>query len=133
MMLEAALAGVVIPALMDVVKTGMNGISQYIIRKAGGVQPTTIAEKIELDKADVDRLRAIAELDNPHGTPSQWVVDLRASFRYISAGLALVGFFSALFLTGIYPGVAPILPIAGDLAAGAAAFIFGERLLLKFK
>jgi hypothetical protein len=132
-MIEAALAGVVLPAVVDVVKTAMGGLSQYIVRRAGGVQPTTIAEQIELDKANVEKLKAVAELDNPHGTPSQWVVDLRASFRYFAAGFSLVAFFASLLLVGAYPVIAPLIPIAGDLAAGAAAFIFGERLLLKFK
>ena len=132
-MLETVLASVVLPAAIDLGKTVVNGISQYIVRKAGGVQPTTIAEKIELDKADVERLKAVAELDNPYGTPSQWVVDLRASFRYIAAAMAILGFFGALVLTGVNPIFAETVPLTAELAAAAVSFIFGERLLLKFK
>lgn len=132
-MIETALAGVVIPAAVDAVKSLIGGVSQWITRKAGGVVPTTIDEVIKLENANVSRLEALSKLDNPFGSPSQWVVDLRASFRYISAGLFVGGFILNLVLASFYPGAAAFVPITGELAAGAASFIFGERLLLNFK
>ena len=34
-------------------------------------------------KAEAEKLQALAALDSPTGEPSKWIVDLRASFRYI--------------------------------------------------
>lgn len=132
-MIETALAGVVIPAAVDVAKTLFGGISQWITRKAGGVIPTTIDDVIKLENANVSRLEALSKLDNPFGTPSQWVVDLRASFRYIAAAFFVLGFIGNLVLAAYMPLAGTFVPITGELAAGAASFIFGERLLLNFK
>ena len=132
-MIETALAGVVIPAAVDIVKNVFNGVGQWITRKAGGVIPQTIDDVIKLENANVSRLEALSKLDNPFGTPSQWVVDLRASFRYIAAGLFVGGFILNLGLAAVYPIAAQFIPTTGELAAGAASFIFGERLLLNFK
>ena len=132
-MIETALAGVVVPAVVDMAKNLFSGISQWIVRKSGGVIPTTIDEVIKLENANVSRLEALSKLDNPFGAPSQWVVDLRASFRYIAAGLFVGGFVLNLILAATMPAAAAFVPVTGELAAGAASFIFGERLLLNFK
>jgi hypothetical protein len=72
--------------LSALVPIGIEGIKQVITRFAGGVKATTIDEQIKLDASDVARLEAIAKMDAPIGVPSQWVVDLRASCRYIAFG-----------------------------------------------
>lgn len=132
-MIETALAGVIIPAVVDIVKNLFSGVSQYIVRKAGGVVPTTIDEVIKLENANVSRLEALSKLDNPFGTPTQWVIDLRASFRYIAAALFVLGFLLNLVLAAYVPAAGAFVPVTGELAAGAASFIFGERMLLNFK
>ena len=132
-MLETALIGAVVPAGIDILKTLFGGVSQYITRKAGGVIPTSIDEVIQLENSNVTRLEALAKLDNPFGTPTQWVVDLRASFRYIAAALFVLGFLGNLILATFVPPAAEFVPVTGELAAGAASFIFGERMLLNFK
>jgi small basic protein len=132
-MLETALIGALVPAGIDILKTLFGGISQYITRKAGGVIPTSIDEVIQLENSNVTRLEALAKLDNPFGTPTQWVVDLRASFRYIAAALFVLGFLGNLVLATFVPAAGAFIPVTGELAAGAASFIFGERMLLNFK
>ena len=132
-MIETALIGALVPAGLDIVKTLMGGVSQYITRKAGGVIPTTIAEVIQLENSNVTRLEALSKLDNPYGVPSQWVVNLRASFRYIAAALFILCFIVNLLLAAFSPIAGQFIPISGELAAGAASFIFGERMLLSFK
>jgi hypothetical protein len=102
----ALLGSVVVPILTDFIKTSAPSIS----RKVFGV---SVDEQIKMNEADIERLKALATLDTPGGTPSQWVVDLRASFRYIAA--------AALILSGI------------DLASSPFGFIFGERLVLSYK
>lgn len=132
-MLETAILGAVLPALIDIVKTGVGGVSQYITRKAGGVIPTSIDEVIKLENSNVSRLEALSKLDNPFGNPAQWVVNLRASFRYIAAGLFVLCFFVNLLLAAYVPAAGVFVPISGELAAASASFIFGERLLLNFR
>ena len=109
-------------ALLPVVT---QGASQLITKATGGVKPTTVAEQIELDKQDIARLEALAKLDNPVGTPSQWVIDLRASARYVAAGIVIVGGFGVVFLTGAEAQVKALALEAANIAFG---FLFGSRL-----
>jgi len=111
------------------VPVGIEGIKQVINRLTGGVKPTTIAEQIELEKMDISRIEAIAKLDAPAGTPSQWVVDLRASARYIGA----------LFVIGVGIGTlffnvpAEIQRIGIEAANIAFGFLFGSRIMANLK
>lgn len=111
------------------VPVGIEGIKQVINRLTGGVKPTTIAEQIELEKIDISRIEAIARLDTPTGTPSQWVIDLRASARYIGA----------LFVIGVGIGTlffnvpAEIQRIGIEAANIAFGFLFGSRIMANLK
>lgn len=111
--------------LSAIVPIGIEGIKQVITRFAGGVKATTIDEQIKLDASDVARLEAIAKMDAPIGTPSQWVVDLRASCRYIAA-LVVIG---AGILSVYIPGLAPqVVLVALEAANIAFGFLFGTRV-----
>lgn len=118
------LATVVIPAILP---AAVDGLKNILAKWTGGPQATTIDEQIKLQNADVQRLEALAKLDNPYGTPSQWVVDVRASFRYIASGAIVVAvpvsFFVAL--------PEPIRELVLVWGSSAMFFIFGERTLLK--
>jgi hypothetical protein len=121
--MEPILASVVLPAIIDLVKGGAGAIS----RKWFGLG---VDEQIKLQKADVEKLEALAKLDDPKGTPSQWVIDLRASFRYISAVLViLVG----CGITYYSQGNSELVQMGFELIAMPFGFIFGERLLLSLK
>lgn len=120
MILESLLASVVAPAAIDLVKNTAGALA----RKWAGL---SVDDQIKLQNADVTKLEALAKLDNPAGTPSQWVVNLRASFRYIGAGLSIA---SGLFVVVTMPAN-PIMVDAGlQLIAMPFGFIFGERLYL---
>ena len=112
----------IIAALVPV---GAEAIKQVINKFVGGVKPTTVAEQIELDKNDIERTKALAALDTPIGQPSQWVVDLRASARYIGAlvviGVGVVGLF-----TPIDDNVKQMGLEAANIAFG---FLFGSRIV----
>lgn len=117
MILEAILAALV--------PVGIEGVKQVIAKFTGGVRPTTIAEQIQLDQNEIQRLQAIAALDNPYGNPSQWVVDLRASSRYLGA-LAVI----AVGITSIYLPVDDYTKgIALEAANIAFGFLFGTRIM----
>ena len=106
------------------VPVGAEAVKQLITKFTGGVKPATIAEQIQLDQSEIDRLKALASLDNPGGTPSQWVIDLRASSRYIGAlGVIAVG-ISSVFMTLD----ANIKQIALEAANIAFGFLFGTRI-----
>lgn len=125
MLLETALISAVAPAAIDAVKTLFGGIS----RKMGGL---SVEDEVKLANVDIDRLKAVAELDKPEGTPSQWVVDLRASFRYITAGLMV---FGGLIIAGygVYIVNPDAIEIGATIASAPMSFIIGERFLLKFR
>lgn len=118
MILEA-----VIGALVPV---GVEAIKRLIDRFVGGVVPTTVDEAIRLSEVDLKRLEAIAALDDPHGTPSQWVIDLRASSRYLAALIVITTGVSSFFIAGVPPNV---LVIAAEAISTVFGFLFGSRLL----
>jgi hypothetical protein len=121
-MILETLIGALIPV-------GIDGVKQLFTRFAGGVKPTTIAEQLQLDEADIKRIEALAKLDNPYGTPSQWVVDLRASSRYLGALAVIAIGLSTLYLT-IDPFVQRIGLEAANIAFG---FLFGSRIMANLK
>jgi len=119
-MIETALISALAPAAVDALKNLFGGIS----RKVGGL---SVDDEIKLQTANIEKLKALAVLDTPGGTPSQWVIDLRASFRYIAAGIFVIGGLSTLFF-------APTFSTLGvEAAISASSFIFGERMLLSLK
>jgi len=116
--MELTILSALIPAGLDLVKQAGGAIS----RKWFGL---SVEDEIKLRAADVDRLKAVAELDNPHGTPSQWIVDMRAAFRYVSAGVSI--------LAGIYFMASGQAELGMQLVSVPFGFIFGERLWMGLK
>jgi len=94
----------------------------------------TVDEEIKLEEAQVKKLEALAGLDNPYGTPSQWVIDVRASSRYIMGGVSIlagIGLgYTALYepTVDLETSTAILLPMALDLIGIPFSFLFGERL-----
>ena len=58
------------------VPVGVEGIKQALARLFGGVRATTIDEQLKIDANEIEKIKALAALDTPIGTPSQWVIDL---------------------------------------------------------
>jgi len=111
------------------VPVGIDGIKSLIGMFTGGVKPLNVDDQIKLDQNDIAKLEAIAKLDNPCGQPSQWVVDLRASSRYLGALFVIVVGISTLFLP-----VAPEIQRIGIEAANIAfGFLFGTRIMANLK
>ena len=108
----------------------IEGIKQLITRVTGGVKPTTVAEQIQLDASDIERLKVVAALDTPGGTPSQWVIDLRASSRYLGALVTIVAGIAMLFIPGI-PVEAKVLAMEGSSIC--FGFLFGQRIVTNMR
>jgi len=117
MILESLLASVVAPAAID----GLKNILGAATRKWVGL---SVDDQIKLQQADVSKLQALAALDTPVGTPSQWVIDLRSSFRYIAAGVSILGGI------GMFLYLPEMAEIAAQLITMPFGFIFGERMYL---
>jgi hypothetical protein len=112
--------------LSALVPVGVEGIKQAITAVVGGVKPTTVAEQIQLDEQDIKRMQVVAALDTPGGTPSQWVVDLRASSRYIMAGVVILGGIVSLYVPTVPAAVQALALEGANIAFG---FLFGSRLV----
>ena len=111
------------------VPVGVESIKQLVTRFVGGVKPASIDEQIRLNDSEVGKLNALAALDVPAGVPSQWVVDLRASSRYIGA-LAVI----TIGITSIYLPVDDYTKgIALEAANIAFGFLFGSRIMANLK
>jgi len=120
-----------LPAGVDILKDSAGAISRKIVG-------LSVEDEIKLKNADVERLTAIAALDNPYGTPSQWIVDLRASFRYIAAavlilaGVIIMGVGADQYLNPTEMVDAElawgIILLGAETAGAPFSFIFGERM-----
>lgn len=108
----------------------VEGIKQLIVRFTGGVRATTVAEQLQLDNADIERLKAIAALDKVEGNPSQWVVDLRASARYVGALVTILCGIGVLFIPEIDLTVKVIAMEAASVCFG---FLFGQRIMVNLQ
>lgn len=113
----------VIAALVPV---GVEGLKRLIDRFSGGVRPTTVDEEIKLLDADIKRLEAIAALDNPYGSPSQWVVDLRAASRYVAAIVVILAGTCTFYVPGVSEAA---LTLATEAVSIVFGFLFGTRIL----
>lgn len=126
-----SLLALILPSLLPPALDAVKGLFGAAQRKWLGL---TVEEEIKLDEAAVERIKALAALDNPHGTPSQWVVDLRASARYIMAGISIVaGIGIGYAVMFVHNGwseeqMAFMFSTSIDLIGIPFSFIFGERL-----
>jgi len=131
-----SILALILPALLPAAIDAVKGVFGAASRKWIGL---SVDDQIKLEQAAIERLKALASVDQPGGTPSTWVVNLRASFRYIAAclsilsgiGLGYVGLFSPAITSAEMTGV--ILPLATDLIGIPFSFIFGERLYFGMK
>lgn len=119
------IASAVLPAVIDFVKSSGPAISRKVFGES-------VDEQIKLDTAAVQKLEVLAKLDNPYGSPSQWVVDLRASFRYLAALFLIVG-GAGLAYFGATTSNPELTAIGLETAGQPFAFIFGERLYFGLK
>lgn len=116
-----------LPSLVPVLS---NGIGNLISKWTGGAKAQSVDDIVKLGQLEIEKLNALAALDKPYGTPSQWVVDLRASFRYIAVMLVWLFTFAAVF-TPTVP--AELTEVLLTLAGATLSFIIGERMMLSLK
>lgn len=122
-MIAASILPLVLPAFVPVISDAIRGIVGKFTNGAGAI-PQNVDEEIKLMEARTKNLQVLAELDKPSGNISPWVSDLRASFRYVAAGVVILAAVTTLFID--------VTPEVADLSWGAAqsvwSFIFGDRM-----
>ena len=121
-MILEALVGTLIPVFSE-------GLKQAVVSWFGGIKATTIDEQIRLDKNEIEKLEALAKMDQPGGIPSQWVIDLRASARYIMAGAVILAGVSTIF----YPTPPEVQKVAFEASNIVFGFLFGSRIVAGWK
>ncbi len=125
MILETLLGSVVVPAVIDFFK----GAGSAVSRKWFG---ESVDDQIKIQNSDIEKLKALAQLDNPYGTPSLWVINLRASFRYIAA-MVVIAVGAVSVWAGIEGNLPDVIETGFTLVGAPFCFIFGERLYLGLK
>ena len=124
-----ALLSMLLPALTPVVADGARAVFGKITGGAGA-QPQNVAEAIQLMQAETEKLKALAELDKPTGEISQWVADLRASFRYIAAAIVILVACISIFIPGLDRGYVDMIWTA---SGSVWSFIFGDRMYAQMR
>ena len=123
----------ILPALIPVLSDGLRGVINRLTGGAGA-NPANVKEAIELLQAQAAHARAMAELDRPAGNISRWVSDLRASFRYISAGIFVLAPYVILTANAYGAGIPSTFVEASFQGHDAAfSFIFGARMYAYLK
>lgn len=122
-MLLETIVGALVPVAIE-------GVKQAAARWFGGVRATSIDEQIKLDNNEIEKIKALAELDKPVGQPSQWVVDLRASARYLGALAVIATGIASLYIPGIEASVKVVALEAANIAFG---FLFGSRIIANIR
>jgi len=128
--LETILA-TVLPAFIPAVADGLKMIFSRITGISMG-EPKNFAERLELEKVNVEKMKALAELDKPYGTISLWVSNLRAAFRYLAVGIIIIATLIYCFLPTQYQNPA-VLSFLAQLSGSATFFIIGDRVYLGLK
>ena len=95
-------------------------------------EPKDFADWLAMKQLDIDKLKALAELDRPTGDISRWVANLRASFRYIFVGVIII---AAIVYNFLPPGYRDDSGLAffNQLAGSATFYIIGDRVYLGLK
>ena len=125
-----------LPAFVPVVSDGIRALINRVTGNAGAA-PANVEEAIKLMAAETERLRVVAELDKPTGEISRWVADLRAAFRYLAAGIIIIGGVLGT-LTIVFFDVSPevrefVWAYNEGMVMPVFSFLFGQRMWLSLK
>ena len=126
----SSIVSLILPALVPAFADGARGLIAKFTGGAGG-QPQNIKERIELMQAEAAKLQALAALDSPSGEPSRWIIDLRASFRYII--ISAIMLFTAIVVFNPDIVGATVVAVFLDMTGACMSFVIGERMYLTLK
>ena len=131
-----ALLAMLLPALLPTFADGVRGIFNWFTNGVGA-KPANVEEAIKLMAAETERLKTIAALDQPAANISPWVADFRASFRYIAAGLIILGGLGLVGAVVFLPPDPRLVAFTDAYLQGLVApvfsFMFGARMHMSLK
>ena len=117
-------------ALTAFIPAAIDGVKGLFNKFSGGAQaqPANFAEYLQAGDLEINRLEAIAKLDQPGSDVSRWVNNLRASSRYIIA-YAIIVVWCVTAVVSIWVFVDDsILMWIGGMASSVMFFMFGDRV-----
>ena len=126
----SSVASLILPALVPAFSDGVRGIIAKFTGGAGG-QPQNVDERVRLMEAEAAKLQALAALDSVNGEPSRWIIDLRASFRYVIISSIMI-FTGLIVFNPDIVGVA-VVSVFLDMTGACMSFVIGERMYLTLK
>ncbi len=125
-----SVASLILPALVPAFSDGVRGIIAKFTGGAGG-QPQNVEERVKLMEAEAAKLQALAALDGVNGEPSKWIINLRASFRYVIISAIMI-FTGIIVFTPDIVG-ASVVAIFLDMTGACMSFVIGERMYLTLR
>jgi hypothetical protein len=126
-----SLLTLLLPSLMPAFSDGFRGLIAKITGGAGG-QPQNVTERIQLMEAEASKIQALASLDSVStGNPSQWIVDLRACYRYVIISAIILFTGVVVFVPDVVG--ASVVAVFLDMTGACMSFIIGERCYLNLK
>lgn len=125
-----SLLSLILPALVPAFADGARSLIAKFTGGAGG-QPQNMKERIELMQAESAKLQALAALDTPTGEPSKWIINLRASFRYIIISSIMI--FTAIVVFNADVVGTTVVAVFLDMTGACMSFVIGERMYLTLK
>ena len=125
-----SVASLILPALVPAFSDGVRGIIAKFTGGAGG-QPQNVEERVKLMEAEAAKLQALAALDGVNGEPSKWIINLRASFRYVIISSIML-FTGVIVFTPDIVG-ASVVAIFLDMTGACMSFVIGERMYLTLR
>ena len=125
-----SIASLILPALVPAFSDGVLGIIAKFTGGAGG-QPQNVEERVKLMEAEAAKLQALAALDGVNGEPSKWIINLRASFRYVIISAIMI-FTGVIVFTPDIVG-ASVVAIFLDMTGACMSFVIGERMYLTLR
>lgn len=117
-----------VPALVPALADGVRGIVQKVTGNAGA-QPANIGEVIQLMNAEVERLKALAQLDSG-GDTYKWVEAIRKLQRPLVA-VGVLAAYIACNVAGMGDDYSK--DMTAQMAQIVFSYLFGERAYLYAK
>jgi hypothetical protein len=116
-----------LPALFPALADGVRGVFAKITGNRGAA-PMNVDESIKLMSADIDRLKALAQLDAPAANVSAWVSNVRALQRPVAVLVVLLVYMLAVYRVNTGHAL-PESVLAGvfSYAQMVTFYLFGDR------
>lgn len=124
------LTSLLLSALTAFIPVGMDTIKGLSNKWLGGAQfqPSNFADYVQLQQLDVEKLKALSQLDAPGGPISPWVANLRASTRYLITWAVILTWVAIELISIKVPVEDAIISDVQIMSNAVMFFLFGDRV-----